>query len=135
MFCGAGALDSFSRAVELYGLKQANAPSVLECLVDVLSRWGRAAELRCDNAKAFTSAMVTALLKRAKVNIHLTAPYRYESNGQVENCNRQILSIASPESVFKLDTKAKKKGKKPKSSNLQIFRGDDSHFVLDEGFD
>jgi transposase InsO family protein len=86
-------VDSFSRAVELYGLKQANAPSVLECLVDVLTRWGRAAELRCDNAKAFASAMVTALLKRAKVNMHLTAPYSHQSNGQVENCNRRVMDV------------------------------------------
>jgi transposase InsO family protein len=86
-------VDSFSRAVELYGLKQANAPTVLECLVDVLSRWGRAAELRCDNAKAFTSAMVTALLKRVKVAQHLTAPYSHQSNGQVENCNRRVMDI------------------------------------------
>jgi transposase InsO family protein len=86
-------VDSFSRAVELYGLKQANAQSVLLCLIDVLSRWGRAAELRCDNAKAFTSAMVTALLKRTKVKRHLTAPYSHQSNGQVENCNRRIMDV------------------------------------------
>jgi transposase InsO family protein len=86
-------VDSFSRAVELYGLAQANAPSVLECLIDVLSRWGRSAELRCDNAKAFTSAMVTALLKRAKVTQHLTAPYSHQSNGQVENCNRRVMDV------------------------------------------
>jgi transposase InsO family protein len=86
-------VDSFSRAVELFGLKQANAPSVLECLVDVLTRWGRAAELRCDNAKAFTSAMVSALLKRIKVRQHLTAPYSHQSNGQIENCNRRVMDI------------------------------------------
>jgi transposase InsO family protein len=86
-------VDSFSRAVELYGLKQANAPTVLECLIDVLSRWGRAAELRCDNAKAFTSALVTALLKRIQVKQHLTAPYSHQSNGQVENCNRRVMDV------------------------------------------
>jgi hypothetical protein len=86
-------VDSFSRAVELYGLKQANAPSVLECLVDVLSRWGRSSELRCDNAKAFTSAMVAALLKRTKVKLHLTAPYSHQSNGQIENCNRRVMDV------------------------------------------
>jgi transposase InsO family protein len=86
-------VDSFSRAVELYGLKQANAPSVLECLIDVLTRWGRPAELRCDNAKAFTGAMVTALLKRVKVKQHLTAPYSHQSNGQVENCNRRVMDV------------------------------------------
>jgi len=86
-------VDSFSRAVELYGLKQANASSVVECLNDVLCRWGRGHELRCDNAKAFTSAVVKALLKKAKVKMHLTAPYSHQSNGQVENCNRRVMDI------------------------------------------
>jgi len=84
-------VDSFSRAVELYGLKQANASSVVECLNDVLCRWGRGHELRCDNAKAFTSAVVKALLLRAKIKLHLTAPYSHQSNGQVENCNRSVM--------------------------------------------
>jgi transposase InsO family protein len=86
-------VDSFSRAVELFGLRQANASSVVECLNDVLCRWGRGHELRCDNAKAFTSAVVKALLKRAKVKQHLTAPYSHQSNGQVENCNRRVMDV------------------------------------------
>jgi len=86
-------VDSFTRAVELFGLKQANASSVVECLNDVLCRWGRAHEVRCDNAKAFTSAVVKALLKRARVKQHLTAPYSHQSNGQVENCNRRVMEI------------------------------------------
>jgi transposase InsO family protein len=86
-------VDSFSRAVELFGLKQANASSVLECLNDVLCRWGKPHELRCDNAKAFTSAVVKALLKRIKVKQHLTAPYSHQSNGQVENCNRRVMDV------------------------------------------
>ena len=86
-------VDSFSRAVELFGLKQANASSVVECLNDVLCRWGRGHELRCDNAKAFTSAVVKALLLRAKIKQHLTAPYSHQSNGQVENCNRRVMDI------------------------------------------
>jgi len=86
-------VDSFTRAVELYGLCQGNATSVVECLNDVLCRWGRAHELRCDNAKAFTSAVVKALLLRAKVKQHLTAPYSHQSNGQVENCNRSVMDV------------------------------------------
>ena len=86
-------VDSFSRAVELFALRQANASSVTECLNDVLCRWGRVHELRCDNAKAFTSAVTTALLKRARVALHLTAPYSHQSNGQVENCNRRVMDI------------------------------------------
>jgi transposase InsO family protein len=86
-------VDSFSRAVELFALKQANASEVFQALYDVLCRWGTPHELRCDNAKAFTSAMVKALLSRSRVKQHLTAPYSHQSNGQVENCNRRVMDI------------------------------------------
>jgi transposase InsO family protein len=86
-------VDSFSRAVELFALKQANAAEVFQALNDVLCRWGTPHELRCDNAKAFTSSMVKALLGRSHVKQHLTAPYSHQSNGQVENCNRRVMDI------------------------------------------
>jgi transposase InsO family protein len=86
-------VDSFSRAVELFALKQANAAEVFQALNDVLCRWGTPHELRCDNAKAFTSSMVKALLSRSHVKQHLTAAYSHQSNGQVENCNRRVMDI------------------------------------------
>ena len=86
-------VDSFSRAVELFALKQANAHEVFQALNDVLCRWGTPHELRCDNAKAFTSSIVRALLSRSHVRQHLTAPYSHQSNGQVENCNRRVMDI------------------------------------------
>ena len=86
-------VDSFSRAVELFALKQANAQEVFQALHDVLCRWGTPHELRCDNAKAFTSAMVKALLGRSHVRQHLTSAYSHQSNGQVENCNRRVMDI------------------------------------------
>jgi transposase InsO family protein len=86
-------VDSFSRAVELFALKQANASEVFQSLYEVLCRWGTPHELRCDNAKAFTSAMIKALLRRSHVKQHLTAPYSHQSNGQVENCNRRVMDI------------------------------------------
>jgi hypothetical protein len=86
-------VDSWSRAVELFALKQANSSEVFQCLYDVLCRWGTPHELRCDNAKAFTSYIVKALLARSHVKMHLTAPYSHQSNGQVENCNRRVMDI------------------------------------------
>jgi transposase InsO family protein len=86
-------VDSFSRAVELFALRQANAAEVFQALYDVLCRWGTPHELRCDNAKAFTSSMVKALLSRSHVKQHLTAAYSHQSNGQVENCNRRVMDI------------------------------------------
>ena len=86
-------VDSWSRAVELFPLRQANSTEVFQCLNDVLCRWGTPHELRCDNAKAFTSSIVKALLSRSHVRMHLTAPYSHQSNGQVENCNRRMMDV------------------------------------------
>jgi transposase InsO family protein len=86
-------VDSWSRALELFPLKQANSTEVFQCLNDLLCRWGTPHELRCDNAKAFTAAIVRALLSRSHVKMHLTAPYSHQSNGQVENCNRRVMDV------------------------------------------
>jgi transposase InsO family protein len=86
-------VDSFSRAVELFALSRGDAEAVAISLHDVLCRWGRPLEVCCDNAKAFTSSVVSNLLKMARVEAHLVAPYSHNSNGQVENCNRRVNQI------------------------------------------
>lgn len=86
-------IDSFSKAVELFPIKKASAEVVTTCLHDVMCRWGRPYQVRCDNAKAFAAAVTTQLLKRAKVRQHFTAPYSHNSNGQVENANRRVMEI------------------------------------------
>jgi transposase InsO family protein len=86
-------IDSFSKAVELFPIKKASAEVITICLHDVLCRWGRPYQVRCDNAKAFAAAVTTQLLKRAKVRQHFTAPYSHNSNGQVENTNRRVMEI------------------------------------------
>jgi transposase InsO family protein len=86
-------IDSFSKAVELFPLKKASAEAVTTCLHDVLCRWGRPYQVRCDNAKAFAASVTKQLLKRAKVKQHFTTPYSHNSNGQVENANRRVMEI------------------------------------------
>ena len=86
-------VDSFSRAVELFALPRGDAETVAAALHDVLARWGRPLEVCCDNAKAFTSSVVKSLLKMARVDQHLVAPYNHNGNGQVENCNRRVMEI------------------------------------------
>ena len=86
-------IDSFSRAVELFPMKRATADVVTTCLHDVLCRWGKPHQVRCDNAKAFAAAVTQQLLKRARVKQHFTAPYSHNSNGQVENANRRVMEI------------------------------------------
>ena len=86
-------IDSFSKAIELFPLKRATAEAVTTCLHDVLCRWGRPYQVRCDNAKAFAASVTTHLLRKAKVKQHFTAPYSHNSNGQVENANRRVMEI------------------------------------------
>jgi hypothetical protein len=86
-------IDSFSKAVELLPIKKASAEVITVCLHDVLCRWGRPYQVRCDNAKAFAAAVTTELLKRAKVKQHFTAPYSHNSNRQLENANRRVMEL------------------------------------------
>lgn len=83
-------IDSFSQAVELFPLKEASAVEVTCALNDVMCRWTRPHSLRCDNAKAFTAAICRKLCEKARVSLHLIAPYAHNSNGAVENANRRV---------------------------------------------
>ena len=83
-------IDSFSQAVELFAFKEASAAEVVCALNDVMCRWTRPHSLRCDNAKAFTSAICRKLCERARVDLHLIAPFAHNSNGAVENANRRV---------------------------------------------
>jgi hypothetical protein len=86
-------IDSFSHAVELFPLKRATAEAVTICLHDVLCRWGKPHQVRHDNAKAFAAHVMKELFRRARVKQHFTAPYSHNSNGQVENTNRRVMTI------------------------------------------
>jgi hypothetical protein len=86
-------VDSFTHAVELFPLKRATADSVVAALHDVLSRFHKPHEVRHDNAKQFTAAVVQKLLKMACIRQHTTPPYRHWSNGQVENANRRVMGV------------------------------------------
>jgi transposase InsO family protein len=85
-------VDSFTHAVELFPLKKATADSVVTVLHDVISRYHRPHEVRHDNAKQFTAAVVAKLLKMACIRQHTTPPYSHWTNGQVENANRRVMS-------------------------------------------
>ena len=86
-------VDSFTHAVELFPLKKATADSVVTALHDVMSRFHKPHEVRHDNAKQFTAAVVQKLLKLACVHQHTTPPYSHWTNGQVENANRRVMAV------------------------------------------
>jgi hypothetical protein len=86
-------IDNFSHAVELFAIKKASAEVITTCLHDVLCRWGKPHQVRCDNAKAFAALVTKQLLHRAKVKQNFCAPYSHNSNGQVENANRRVMDV------------------------------------------
>jgi hypothetical protein len=84
-------IDSFSRAVELYPVKTGDAETVVECLYDCYSRWGRPIRVRCDGAKAFVGSVCKLFNKRMGVKVHSIEPYAPQQNGQVERVNQEIM--------------------------------------------
>ncbi len=86
-------IDNFTHAVELFPIKRASAEVVTTCLHDVLCRYGRPHQIRCDNAKAFAAQVTKQLLQRAGVKQNFCAPYSHNSNGQVENANRRVMEV------------------------------------------
>ena len=86
-------IDNFTHAVELFPLKKASAEVITTCLHDVLCRYGRPHQVRCDNAKAFAAQVTKQLLRRANIKQNFCAPYSHNSNGQVENANRRVMDV------------------------------------------
>jgi hypothetical protein len=113
-------VDSFSGATELYPLKNSSADAVVQCLVDVMSRWTRPHSMRCDNAKSFASALMSKLLSAVNVRQHFVAPFSHQSNGQVENLNRRVEHVLR---VMILDAKLGKPSKNNWSVLLPMVRG------------
>jgi hypothetical protein len=84
-------IDSFSRGVELWPLKNGDAESVVECLYDCYNRWGQPMKLRCDGAKAFLGGVCQYFNRMMKVKLHSIQPYSPQQNGQVERANQEIM--------------------------------------------
>jgi hypothetical protein len=113
-------VDSFSGAAELFPLRHSSADEVVQCLVDVMSRWTRPHSVRCDNAKSFASALMRKLLAAAEVGQHFCAPFAHQSNGQVENLNRRVEHVLR---VMVLDAKLGRPDKNNWSVLLPMVRG------------
>ena len=113
-------VDSFSGATELYPLKHSSAEEVVQCLLDVMSRWTRPHSMRCDNAKSFASALMSKLMAAANVRQHFVSPFAHQSNGQVENLNRRVEHVLR---VMILDAKLGRPSKNNWSVLLPMVRG------------
>jgi hypothetical protein len=84
-------VDAWSRAVELFPLKTADAATVVQHLHDVYCRWGKPYQVRSDNGAQFVSFVVKLLNERARVQTHPVVAYSHQSNGLCERTNQTVL--------------------------------------------
>lgn len=84
-------VDAWSRAVELFALKTADAATVVQHLHDVYCRWGKPYQVRSDNGAQFISFVVKLLNERARVKTHPVVAYSHQSNGLCERTNQTVL--------------------------------------------
>lgn len=88
-------IDTFSRWVEIYRIKNNDALSTAEALYENYGRFGAPEELKSDHGSEYVNELVTLLNERVGVKHNLTIPYSHEENGIVENANREIRKFIS----------------------------------------
>jgi hypothetical protein len=94
------AIDSFTRALELFPLPSADAPRVAEALYAIYCRFGRFSTVRCDGAKAFIGSVMPMLLKLLGSSCHQIHAYAHWENGQVERSHKEVLRHLKPLILF-----------------------------------
>ena len=83
-------IDTFSRWVEIYRIKNNDALSTAEALYENYGRFGAPEELKSDNGSEYVNELIELFNERVGVKHNLTIPYSHEENGIVENANREI---------------------------------------------
>ena len=84
--------DTFSRWAEVVPLRNHDAKSVAEAFVQVCTKWGPPAVIRCDNSTEFTE-FVSATVQAVEVVVKHGAVRHPESQGAAERFNRTLLTL------------------------------------------
>jgi hypothetical protein len=84
-------IDSFSRFVELYALKDLSAEGYLGALIDFISRYGIPKAIRSDMGKQFRNEIMKEMERMMDTKHLFTIGYRSQANGVVERCNKSIM--------------------------------------------
>ncbi|XP_065195680.1 uncharacterized protein LOC135827084 [Sycon ciliatum] len=85
--------DMFTKWVEVVPLVRHDGPSVAAAFVDVCSRWGAPAVVRCNNGTEFVNQVVTSLYDAFGVEVRHGAVRHPQSQGGVERFNRTLLTL------------------------------------------
>ena len=84
-------IDNFSKLVELFPLKNADAESIADCCLQIWKRYGPTSKLRCDRAASLTGMVITQLLSMVSATHVVTAPYHPQANSICERVNAEIM--------------------------------------------
>lgn len=80
---------------EAWALPATSAETVMECIIDLISRHGVPERLLTDNAKNFISEAVTTLCSKFNIQKIQTTTYHPQGNGKVERLNQTITNVLS----------------------------------------
>lgn len=83
-------LDSFTRFIELFPIKECNAEAVAESLIQHMGRYGTPLAIKTDNGKEFVNAINSELAKYACFDKNLSLAYSKPENGIVERANKEV---------------------------------------------
>ncbi|GKT32665.1 hypothetical protein ADUPG1_006761, partial [Aduncisulcus paluster] len=91
---GLSFIDSFTRYIEIFPTKTANAEEAAEILYhEYILRFGVPEIIKSDNGKQFVNSLWEHLLKWLGVKHRKTTVYNPQSNGIVERSNRELLKF------------------------------------------
>lgn len=69
-------IDKFTKYVELFPLRPATSPAIVEKMVDVFSRHGFPESISSDNGRVFISKICKGVLQRMRIKDRHTVPSR-----------------------------------------------------------
>lgn len=84
-------IDNFSKLVELFPLKHADAESIADCCLQIWKRYGPTSKFRCDRAASLTGMVITQLLNLVGTSHIVIAPYHPQANSICERVNGEIM--------------------------------------------
>ena len=85
------AVDNFCKLVEMKAVKNRDAETVAQFLLEVASRYGHCARLRSDREASFTGLVIEKLNKNRGTETTPCIPYRPEANSIIERQNAIIM--------------------------------------------
>ncbi|MEO1301457.1 MAG: DDE-type integrase/transposase/recombinase, partial [Bacteroidota bacterium] len=85
-------MDVFSKYVNLFKLRDKEAPGVAKCIQDLCLSRGMPKKLGTDNGTEFVNHILNSLAKLMGIEKATSVVYRPQSQGAVERHNRQIIA-------------------------------------------